>query len=499
VSYRDDAGAVDLVDVWCPDVSAFGARWLSSGTAQRWSEAVDIAYTPHRWQAYIHDRLKRFSVVPCHRRFGKTVLAINGLVRDAAAFAQPDGRFGYVAPFRSQAKDVAWLYLKRYTANLPGMVPSESELFVEFANAGGHKSRIRLYGADNANAIRGIYFDGVVIDEVADMAADVWGEIIRPMLIDRRGWALFIGTPKGVNLFSQLYYFALDKMRAGDAEWYAESFPDSRTKLTPADELLSLRGTDDQPGSMTETQFRQEYECDFSASNDNVLITVDVVTRAFKRFMVEADYRLAPRILGVDVARYGSDRSVVFRRQGLMAHEPKIFTKADNMSLAGSVARMIDDWQPDAVFIDAGRGEGVIDRLRQLKYPVVEVQFGGSPLDTHYQNKRAEMWDTMARWIASGGVLPNNEALRTDLCAPTYTYKNAAGKFELESKDSMRKRLKISPDMGDALALTFAYPVAGRRATTALGGSVMLGPAVKKDWDYDPHARAEAEIQRDRT
>lgn len=486
----------ETTDVWSPDVSVFGSQWLSTQTAARTAATVEIPYTPHQWQTYIHEHLRRFSVLVCHRRFGKTVLAINTVIDAAVKCREVDGRYGYVAPFRSQAKDVAWLYLKRYARDLPGFVAFESDLYVEFTNAGGHRSRIRLYGADNSNAIRGIYFDGVVLDEVADMAPEVWGEIIRPMLVDRRGFALFIGTPKGINLFSQIYHEALALMRDGNVEWYADSFPDSRTKLTPADELLSLTGDGVRAGSMTPTQFRQEYECDFSASNEDVLLTIDVVTAAMERALIEEDFRLAPRVLGVDVARYGGDRSVIAMRQGLMTWPLKVYRGQDNMTLAGHVAGLITQWKPDAVYIDAGRGEGVIDRLRQLGYRVVEVNFGGSPLDQHYQNKRAEMWDTMARWVKSGAQLPKDEDLRTDLCAPTYTYRNAANKFELESKDAMKKRLRISPDMGDALALTFAFPVAAKQNMMLPGGQLVPVPGGKKSWDYDPHARADAEISR---
>lgn len=484
------------LDIWSPDVSVFGSKYLSAATVARTATLVEIPYQPHQWQEWIHEHLRRFSVLVCHRRFGKTVLAINALIQAASTCKLQDGRYGYVAPFRSQAKDVAWLYLKRYARSLPGFTAYESDLYVEFINAGGFKSRIRLYGADNSDAIRGIYFDGVVLDEVADMSPEVWGEIIRPMLTDRRGFALFIGTPKGINLFSQMYNEAREKMEAGDAEWYADSYPDSRTMLTPADELLSLKGDDTRPGTMTPTQFRQEYECDFSASNEDVLLTIDVVSAAMKQVLTEADFRLAPRVLGIDVARYGGDRSVIARRQGLMTHDLKVFRGADNMTLAGHAAGIIEQWKPDAVFIDAGRGEGVIDRLRQLGYRVTEVNFGGSPLDAHYQNKRAEMWDTMARWVKSGARLPNDQALRTDLCAPTYTYRNAANKFELESKDSMKKRLRISPDLGDALALTFAFPVAAKQHMMLPDGTLMPRPSKRKTWDYDPHARAEEEIAR---
>ena len=161
----------------------------------------------------------------------------------------------------------------------------------------------------------------------------------------------------------------------------------------------------------------------------------------------------------MDVARYGDDRSVIIRRQGLAAFPPIVLQGVDNMDLAARVANEINAWKPDAVFIDGGGvGGGVIDRLRQLGFDVIEVNFGGKPISDKFANKRAEMWNGMAEWLTAGGCLPNNPELKTDLCVPTYSF-NAAGKMILESKDDIKKRGSRSTDLGDALALTFALPV----------------------------------------
>ncbi len=149
----------------------------------------------------LHRQLQRFNVLVAHRRFGKTVFCINELIAKAAANRHAEPRYGYVAPLLAQAKDVAWHYLKRFTAPIPGISVSETELWVDLPNG----ARIRLYGADNADRLRGLYFDGIVLDEYAQMSPRVWPEIIRPMLADRAGWALFIGTPMGRNHFCALY------------------------------------------------------------------------------------------------------------------------------------------------------------------------------------------------------------------------------------------------------------------------------------------------------
>ena len=309
---------------------------------------------------------------------------------------------------------------------------------------------------DNAKALRGGYFDGIVIDEVADLRPDVWGSVIRPALSDRKGRAFFIGTPKGPDFFFTLYEWATSGFpvagdgREKDPEWVAMLYRVDETNLIDPKELASSQAT------MSASQYRQEFLCDFSASSDDILIPIDLVSEACQRQAIEQLVIGSPKILGVDVARFGDDR---IRRQGLVAFAPMVLSSIDNMTLAGKVAAEMNAWQPDAVFIDAGRGEGVIDRLRQLGFSVIEVNFGSKALVDAYANKRAEMWDAMAKWLHSGGCLPNHPELKTDLCTPTYSF-NSANKMVLESKDDIKKRGLHSTDVADALALTFAMPVA---------------------------------------
>ena len=422
-------------------------------------------YVAHKYQKEIHKNLKRFSVLVCHRRFGKTYLAINTLIDAAVRTKRENLRFGYVAPYQKQAKQVAWDYLKRFTLNIPGTKANESESAIDFPNG----ARIRLYGSDNGESMRGLYFDGVVMDEVADMRPETWSEIIRPALTDvhHKGWCLFIGTPKGLNQFYDLYQYAQQ-----DPEWYAGMYRVDETDVLEEEEVQMARNT------MAENQYRREFLCDFSASMDNALITIDKVSDAAAKKMTDADITGSARILGVDVARFGSDRSVIQKRQGLAAFEPKIFDDIDNMTLAGMVAQTINDWQPDAVFIDSGRGEGVIDRLRQLGYFVTEVNFGGKALNPTYNNKRSEMWDNIRIWLDDGGALPNNTDLKTDLCVPLYKFDNS-NRMQLESKDDIKKRGGRSPDLGDALALTFSYPVAAKK----IGHFGFKEEAVMADYD----------------
>ena len=162
---------------------------------------VKIGYRPRTQFKRFHKRKQRWSALVCHRRAGKTVATLNDLIRGAVNECKHEGRYAFIFPQRNQAKDTAWRYLRRYAEPLLAKPPNKSDLQVDLVNG----SIIRLYGADNPDALRGPYLDGVVLDEFADMKPEVWHEVVRPMLADRKGWATFIGTPKGKNEFWRLY------------------------------------------------------------------------------------------------------------------------------------------------------------------------------------------------------------------------------------------------------------------------------------------------------
>lgn len=187
----------------------------------------------------------------CHRRAGKTVACVAELVLSALFTKKQDARYAYVAPQYNQVKDIAWMYVKRLTADIPGVQYNESELRADLPNG----ARIRLYGADNPDRLRGLYLDGAILDEFADMRSSVWGEIIRPMLADRKGWAVFIGTPKGHNEFHALWQSSAD-----DPAWFRMMLRASESGLLDAEELVDARK------GMTEDQFAQEFECSFEAA-----------------------------------------------------------------------------------------------------------------------------------------------------------------------------------------------------------------------------------------
>jgi phage terminase large subunit len=215
--------------------------------------AIAVDYHPRPQFFPFHARAERFACIVAHRRAGKTVACVHELHRGAVDCKKIRPRFAYLSPFLRQSKQVAWDYLRAAIApgRGAGARAHETELRVDYPNGG----QVRLFGADNPDALRGIYLDGVVLDEYADMDPRVWSEIIRPALADRRGWAVFIGTPKGRNAFFELW-------RRAEAEpgWFSLMLKASATGLIAEEELALARR------DLSEAQYAQEFECSFEAA-----------------------------------------------------------------------------------------------------------------------------------------------------------------------------------------------------------------------------------------
>jgi len=210
---------------------------------------VQIDYAPRKQFLSYHNRKERYAILVCHRRAGKTVATLNDLIRRAIHI--PNGKLAYIAPFYSQAKDVAWDYLKHYAAPILAAPPNESELRIALVNG----SEIRLYGADNPDRLRGLGFDAIICDEFADWRSGVWSEVLRPALADRQGSVTFIGTPKGHNEFFQLWQIA----KSSDS-WFKLELKASDTQLIQQEELDEARE------AMSKDQYAQEWECSFDAA-----------------------------------------------------------------------------------------------------------------------------------------------------------------------------------------------------------------------------------------
>lgn len=438
----------------------------------------------------IHSALAdyRFVTAVAHRRFGKTECAVACLVSDAIATTKTDAMFGYIAPYLKQAKSIAWRKLKRYVSETfgrdwkaVGIQKNEAELWIQLPNG----ARIQLFGADNADAIRGLYFDGVVIDEIADMKGEVWNAIIRPALADRKGWALLIGTPKGMN---QLYKFYQRGLK--DPLWKSLKFSVSTTDLPwlPPSEIKALE--DD----MTESMFAQEMLCDFQASSDDVIFKLVDLDRSAKRQLRLSDLTGTARVIGLDVAGPGKDKSVLTKKQGLMTWPQMSFKGMTTPELCDVLASQMIQWKADACIVDNGYGFAVVEQMQRRGFSnVYGVDFGGKPAQPQYANKKTEMIYRTKKWMDAGGKLPNDEELFEEAAAHTVRL-NDKGKIEVCKKDDVKEIIKRSPDKFDSLIIANAFdvvplavqPFQNVKDGVNLMSSQIMGTAGHAQ-DYDPY------------
>jgi len=211
---------------------------------------ITLEYDPRPFFIPFHQRNRRWSSIVAHRRCGKTVACVNDLIARALYNKKKNPRYGYLAPTYRQGKEIAWMYLKDFARPVTKKI-KESELSVELITG----AKISIFGADNPDSLRGLYFDGVVLDEFGDMRPSVWGEVVLPTLVDRKGWAVFIGTPKGKN-----HFWKLHENSKTDSDWYSSTLLVTETGLFEQEEIEVFRK------QMSDEQFRQEFLCDFTAA-----------------------------------------------------------------------------------------------------------------------------------------------------------------------------------------------------------------------------------------
>lgn len=220
----------------------------------------------------------------------------------------------------------------------------------------------------------------------------------------------------------------------------------------------------------------------FPPGSLNTLLSAEEISASMKRHLREDDFSFAQKRLGVDVARFGSDRTVLFPRQGLAAFRPVEMRNARSHDIAARIALAKRTWGAELELVDdtGGYGAGVIDALIQAGHAPIPVNFSGKASDPRFLNKRAEMWFAMAEWVKRGGALPADSQLMRELVTPTYTFSN--GKFQIEDKEQIKTRLGFSTDMGDALCLTFALAEMPKTSWEAVKSD---SPGTLK-YDYEP-------------
>src|SRR3990167_5823773 len=219
---------------------------------------VEIPYLPRPLQREIGRlcRAKRFGVLVCHRRFGKTVLGVNVNQQTALMCEKQRPRVAYIGPTYTQGKATAFDYMQHYARPIPDVRVNQSELRIDYPNEG----QARIFGADNPDALRGIYLDRAVLDEFGLHPAKTFSEVIGPTLVDRGGSALFLGTPNGKNQFYDIAQEAKKRQASGDPDWFYAEYKASQTGLLDAAYLAQAKSL------MTPDEYAQEFECSFEAA-----------------------------------------------------------------------------------------------------------------------------------------------------------------------------------------------------------------------------------------
>lgn len=344
-----------------------------------------------------------------------------------------------------------------------------------FIDTGYYYAQAQLWSEEDPDAFAGLHNpNGVVLimDEASGIPKPIWsvseGFFTEPVLM--RFWLAFSNPRRPDGAFYDCFN--------ADKEFWRTRNIDSRgvegTDIAVYEKIIKKYGEDSD-------EARVEVKGEFPKSGSNQLIGSALVEEASTRVTNEGQNAGLPRIMGIDIARQGEDKSVIMMRQGRMTWEPKDYSIPDNMELAAAIARVIDEFRPHAVFIDSGNGYGVIDRLRQLKYKVIDVNFGNTAMKPVYKDKRVEMFETVKEWLEQGGVIAPHARLKSDLTALRYEHTATTNQKYLIDKKTMKSWYKHSTDYGDALALTFAYPV----AIPQDDGMMSTG---KQITDYNPYA-----------
>jgi len=316
---------------------------------------------------------------------------------------------------------------------------------------------------------------GCVFSEYSLQKPGGW-DLVRPILADNGGWALFNSTPRGLNHLYEIY-----QMARREPDWFCELLTVDETGAITVEQIDKERRA-----GMPESLVQQEFYCDFTASSPDKLIDLGIIEDAAGRHLVEGSYRHAPKVLGVDPSRFGDDKFCWVKRQGLAAFDLEKHPCSGPDELDFVVSKLmftIRAFNPDAVFVDdtGGYGSEVTYRLRRLGYPVVGINFAKkASKPSRYANKRAEMYDNLKQWLISGGAIPDDLDLKKDLGVIPYSF-DRQNRLGLMKKAKIKSELMRSPDCGDALAVTFGHDIFARKDLDEQysgGGSVSVG-------DYD--------------
>jgi hypothetical protein len=324
---------------------------------------------------------------------------------------------------------------------------NSTEMKVELING----SIYQLIGADNYNSIVGSNPVGLILDEwaVSDKYKMAW-DYFRPILAENGGWAVFQLTPRGRTHGWELYQMALR-----NPAWFVQLLTIDDTNAISSQDVQVERDA-----GMSENMIQQEFYCSFLASTEDIVIPYVFIQGALRR---DAQYLRSGRIAGLDVARFGDDRTALVIRQGGQIIHVETWSGQDTTQTAGKIVKHYRNKMFDCVAVDViGIGAGVYDMINNAKVPCIPVNVGEATTDDErFAKLRDELWWKVREWFqidacSISSAIPERErnALVADLQDIHYEY-NLKQQIKIESKDKMKERLGFSPDIGDALCCTF--------------------------------------------
>lgn len=319
-----------------------------------------------------------------------------------------------------------------------------------------------LWNEDDPHSFAGAHNDKgmmVIFDEASGIPENIW-VVSRGFFTEKspyRFWLAYSNPRSGAGPFYDCFHDVPKTWRTRQVNALDIKELDSKE----LQEIITKYGIDSR-------EARVEVRGEFPQQGDRQFISRRVVAEACSRELDKGDDHAA-LVVGVDPARYGDDHTVICFRRGRDARSipPIVLKGADNMEVANRIADLIQRFDPDGVFIDAGGGAGIIDRLREMKYKIWEVNFGTASTDSRYFDHRTELWANMRDWLPGAQLDPHNRDLADQLCWPEFEVMGREDKTKLESKDKMKKRKLRSPDHADALAVTFHAKVSRRDLNAA--------------------------------
>jgi len=408
-------------------------------------------YQQNFWKAFVIDNISR-SFIIWPRRNGKDLICLNAIIAKAL---QRVGLYLYVAPYYDQCRKALWEGMdkegRRFLDYIPPQVIKqtyETKMSVEFING----SILRFGGADKPDSLVGGNPVGLLYTEWSLCKVYSW-DILRPVLAENNGWAVFNCTVRGMN-----HAYTMAQMAQKNPLWFYELLTRDDTGIPTLEAIEEER-----LAGMPESLIKQEFYNDWLASTEDTFIPLELIKPCTQMHVTPDEVSHMQKIMGVDVAfAVNGDDAAIAKRQGRLLHPVQAYKGRDNMTFASIIDREAREFRPDLIFIDAGRGEGVYSRLWQIdsryKEIVIPIDFGGTSPDNLYSNMTSLMMGRLKKWLMQvpRPYVPQDEKLIREMSTPMVEYDGMDNKVKQESKKAMKSRGVPSPNLLDAVKLTFA-------------------------------------------